>query len=411
MKIKESLQYEHCPSKYIYGMCEMFEGPIDKGIQPETTINLISDLGCGSMRVWMHAKNLVKRQADSNSISFIESAYREYKSYIALLKEKGIHHIVSMNHSYIFPLGFSGNEKSEAEIPVPGTKEYSDFLNLLSDTYELLASGFPEIPYWEIGNEVNLHRFLCKPNFPWENRPGENDYDESCCYTFEEKAQITADLCYYANRGVKRGNPNAYVVFPSPTPYWGYTQLAWWFGEVYKAIESGDFPRGLTPDTDTDNYFQVLAWHPYNFGGEKDIFVTGCNEVYDVCKAHGDDGKKVFFTEFGYHDFDFVKERNMTKTEADEMQASFFKTDFKAFLEELPFVESVHIFRLFDWVAGPGIEIDFGMFTSTVHEEGIVPKAKGLALYKLIQGEDADTDCLYRYAKPARQMINAQVRR
>ena len=398
MNVKESLNYTLTPQKNIYGMCEIFEGPVDKGISPEMTIDLISDLGCGSMRLWMHAKKIMRRNGNSNKIEFIPEQYDAYKSYIKRLHNKGIDHLVSMNHSYMYPVGFEGDEESESEIPLPGTQDYQDFMNLLTETYILFAKSFPEIIYWEIGNEVNLHRFISKPNVPKKNRPKESEYDEKYCYTFEEKAQITADLCYYANLGVKKGNPKAFTVFPSPTPYWGYTQLAGWFDMVYKAIESGDFPRGLDKDTNPDSYFQVLAWHPYNFSGDAKIFVGGCNEIYDVCKAHGDDGKKVFLTEFGYHDHDLMK-NGLSRKEADALQASYWKTDFKAFLEDLPYVESVHIFRLFDWVAGPGIEIDFGMFTSPKYEDGIVPKEKGLSFYKMINGENADTSCLYRYAK------------
>ena len=168
--------------------------------------------------------------------------------------------------------------------------------------------------------------------------------------------------------------------------------------QVYLTIESGKFPTGLEADTNPDNYFQILSWHPYNFGGDSSIFVNGCNEIYDVAIKHGDEGKKVFLTEFGYHDNDFIKQ-GMTRTEADEKQASFFKTDFLAFRKYLPYVETVHIFRLFDWTAGPGIEIDFGMFRSPMSEDGIVPKAKGLELFKLIKGENADAKKLYMYSR------------
>jgi hypothetical protein len=271
-------------------------------------------------------------------------------------------------------------------------------LNLIEDTYALLSAAFPEIIYWEVGNEVNLSRFMCKPLCSIHGKYGEKDYDPQYNYTFEEKAQITADICYYSNRGIKKGNPDAFVVLPAPTPYFGYTQLAWWFDQLYLAIESGKYPTGLPADTNPDYYFEILSWHPYNFSGDPSIFVGGCYEIYDVAIKHGDLGKKVFLTEFGYHDHDFMKD-GMSKEEADARQASFFKTDFEAFRKELPYIESVHIFRLFDWHAGPGIEIDFGMFTSPLDERGIVPKAKGLELFKLIKGEDADTTELYMYAK------------
>lgn len=99
--------------------------------------------------------------------------------------------------------------------------------------------------------------------------------------------------------------------------------------------------------------------------------------ILRIMQRHGDGGKKIFITEFGYHDSDFVVNRGMKKSEADGLQASFFPTDFEAF-RSCENIETVFIFRLYDWTAGPGIEIDFGLFTSPSSPKGIIPKAKGI---------------------------------
>ncbi len=398
MQAKKTLNYKIEPEKYLFGICELFEGAIDKQIAPEETLNLIRNMGFGSMRVWMHHKDLLVSDGN-DEISLNQDAVSRYHSYVNGLTERGISHIVSMNHSYLYPADFDGKRTAESEIPLPGSACYLKFLQMIERSYELVSREFPEIPYFEVGNEVNMHRFICKPNYPY-GKLTEKDYDERYCYTPVEKAQITADICYYARRGVKKGNPSAFVVLPAPTPYFGYTDCAAFLDKIYTAVESGKYPTGLPADTDADHYFEVLSWHPYNFGGDSKIFVDGCNEMYAVAQKHGDDGKKVFITEFGYHDFDFVDSgRCKNKQEADALQASFFKTDFAAFREQLPYVETVHIFRLYDWVAGPGIEIDFGLFTSPAETGEIRPKEKGKALFYLINGQDADIRKIMLYAK------------
>ena len=398
MEAKRTLGYKIEPQKYLYGIGEVFEGAIDDAVRPEQTQELIAAMGFQSMRLWMHHKKLF-RSDENDEIFFEEEALKRFHNYADALTERGVKHLVSMNHSYLYPAQFDGDRESECEVPLPKTACYLKFLQMIERSYELIAREFPEISYYEVGNEVNMHRFIAKPHFP-VGKISEREYDPQYCYTRREKAEITADICYYARRGIKKGNPNAFVVLPAPTPFFGYTDCAEFVEEIYLSIESGRFPTGLKADTDADHYFEVLAWHPYNFGGDSSIFVNGCNEIYAVAVKHGDLGKKVFITEFGYHDFDFVQSgRCKTKEEADALQASFLYTDFKAFREELPYVETVHIFRLYDWVAGPGIEIDFGLFTSPAQTGKIAPKEKGKAMYKIIRGEDADIEKICVYAK------------
>ena len=396
MQVKEGLGYTCDPDTYFYGICEEFEGSLDKGANPMTTIDLIDRLGAKSMRIWMHHKRLLQRKGVTDELEWKEDVFRRYRKYVEELTKRKIR-IVAMNHNYVFPKGFTGTPNSVPEMPEPGTQAYLDEMNMIARAYEMMAKEFPEIEYWECGNEVNMNSYLAKPGFS-SNNVKNSEYDERYCYTNLEKAEITADICYYSNLGVKRGNSKAYVVFPAPTPYRGYAEMAEFYEFVYRAVESGRFPRGLAPDTDPDHYFQVQCYHAYNFGGDASIIRDGAEMILRVMQRHGDGGKKIFITEFGYHDSDFVVNRGMKKPEADELQASFFPTDFEAF-RSCENIETVFIFRLYDWTAGPGIEIDFGLFTSPSSPKGIIPKAKGLKLYRLIRGEDADPAALYRYRK------------
>ena len=396
MKAKETLGYSCEPEKYLFGMCEEFEGSLDEGADPMTTIDLVDRIGARSMRIWMHHKRLLRRKENSSEIEWKRDAFLRYRKYVGELKDRGIR-IVAMNHSYLYPQGFTGNADSVCEIPLPGSETYFEMMQTISRSYEMLAREFPEILYWECGNEVNMNEYLAKPGYKASGCKN-GEYDPEFCYTNKEKAEIAADLCYYSSAGVKRGNPKALVVFPAPTPYRGYAEMCEFLEETYRAIESGQFPRGLTADTDPDDYFQVQCYHAYNFGGEAQILRDGIKQILNVMRRHGDGEKKIFITEFGYHDSDFVVHRGMTKAQADEVQASFFATDFEAF-RSCPNIETVFVFRLYEWLTGPGIEKDFGLFTSPASAEGIVPKAKALRLFHLFRKDGAQENILYKYRK------------
>ncbi|MDR3318146.1 MAG: hypothetical protein LBS99_01785 [Clostridiales bacterium] len=376
--------------KYLFGICEVFEGPIQPGITPDRTVDIIAALGCKSMRVWMHHRDLLELDREGKP-RLIPSKIVAYKALLKKLIDNGVTHLTGMNHCYLHPEGFEAS--SWNVIPLPDGDVYIPFLRLQTESCAILARAFPEIKFWEVGNEVNFDRFIAKPGYPDENPPPEGEYP-GLSYTEDEKAQITVDICYYSCKGVKVGNSKAKVVIPSPAG--GSERTAGFIEMIYKHIESGKFPRGSAAATDTDDYFHILSWHPYNFDGVSERLVDFYNEVYGVAERHGDGRKPVFITEFGYHDSDLVK-FGITQKESDERQAAYLLGDYER-LKGLKHLETVHYFRLFDWEDGPGIEKDFGLFTSPDNPAGLIPKAKGLALYKYFNGAAADIRKLYMHA-------------
>ncbi len=393
MEVKKSLKYGFDPDKYFAGIGEEFEGSLDDGADPEITIDLAASLGAKSMRIWMHHRRLLTLGA--NGLEWKENALRRYHGYVDEIVRRGMR-VVAMNHHYVQPRG-CGCTPDTMEIPLPGTRAYFDQMNIIEQAYAMIAKEFPGIGYFECGNEVNMNFYLPKPCAC--EKPIKNDeYDSDRYYTNVEKAEITADICYYSTLGVRKGNPDAFVVFPALTPYRGYAEAAEFMEYNYRAIESGKFPRGLKSDTNPDNYFQVHCWHAYNFGGDSSIIERGGKMLRTVMDRHGDAGKKIFITEFGYTDYDFMKVRGMTKEQADETTAGFLENDFKAF-RAIGGVETVFIFRLYDWLRGPGMETGFGLFTSPASDTGIAPKRRVLEIFRLFNGEGADAKMLYRYAK------------
>ena len=86
MQAKKTLNYKIEPEKYLFGICELFEGAIDKQIAPEETLNLIRNMGFGSMRVWMHHKDLLVSDGN-DEISLNQDAVSRYHSYVNGLTE------------------------------------------------------------------------------------------------------------------------------------------------------------------------------------------------------------------------------------------------------------------------------------------------------------------------------------
>ncbi|MDR1094341.1 MAG: hypothetical protein LBL66_09370, partial [Clostridiales bacterium] len=381
----------------LFGVCELFEGAVDAAVRPEQTVDLAAALGCKSMRVWLHHTDLLRVGA-GGAPEFIPEKLEFYRTLIERLWKKGVRRLTGMNHCYLYPPAFTARYGAVPfnVIPLPDGEFYAPFLSLLEAASELAARAFPEVAQWEPGNEVNFDRFIAKPGYPFENAPREGEGGAGLTYTEGEKAGICADLAFYAARGVRRANPAARIVLPSPAG--GAERTAAFIGAVYEKIESGAFPRGAAAaSVKPRDYFDILSYHPYNFDGQSRLLEAFYDGVQAVAAARGDGGRPVFVTEYGYHDGDLTK-FGLDAREADARQAAYLIGDYEIF-KRLEHVETVHYFRLFDWREGYGIETDFGLFSSPAAQTGIIPKAKGLALFKYFNGPSADIRPLYRFAK------------
>ncbi len=135
-------------------------------------------------------------------------------------------------------------------------------------------------------------------------------------FTLEQKAAITVDLLYYASKAIKETDPGDLRImgaiaglFCSPTDKF--------LGMIYGYIKNAN--DGVSDSsTNSDDYFQVVAWHPYNqlYDCKKDNIETFDNEwlqknieIHSIMEKYGDGGKDVFWTEFGINsdDEDCVK--------------------------------------------------------------------------------------------------------
>ena len=374
-----------------YGIGEMFSGAIDSAQTPEMVLNLTEAMGMTSFRMWMHNTSVLQR-GSGDTITLRSDRVAQYKDYISSLYSKGVTKIVAMSHYNLYPSDFNVSGDTLGVFPSPGSAYYADFMNMVEQSYYTLAETFNEIIYWEPSNEINVHNYCHKA--------------DGSQFTMLERANITTDLMFYANRGIKRANPNAKLVMPglvfdnSPT-----TGLVPFLEAVYSNINSANFPTAdETVSTCSNDYFDVLNWHPYNFNGDSGLdssFIVLNRAAYKVAYDNGDGDKNVIFSEFGYTT---TQSSQYTRTQYENMQAQYINQDMQNTLNLLPFVDSVIMFRLFDWeeaaiVTGNpnSIEIGFGLFTSANYGY-IRPKKICIELFKQINGQDADLSPIYQYS-------------
>ena len=163
--------------------------------------------------------------------------------------------------------------------------------------------------------------------------------------------------------------------------------------KIYSRIKSGKFWSD-----DTNDYFDLVAWHPYVFTNrdvpDRDLFLNvdepdqlwkSYNDAaYRVMKKYGDGDKQVLLTETGF-----------TDCGNPEWEARYAEYN-KKLLEiarDLPYVRTLHNFRLLNENAmlqrggieqnqiGGLTEVYFGIFTDP--EDGCRPRARARAIQEM----------------------------
>ena len=388
--------------KYFYGGAELASevGPKgdwrDEGVTMEWTSKTAGALGVNCQRVWMHLNTVIQRAETSNEMSLIQAECDRYHEYFARLKAEGVERILVMNHRYIYPYGYKAGTTATVPEPMKDPEIYKTWLEMYSECYRMLATEFPEIDFWECGNEFDLDSFMHKSDY--------NNDKMNSLYPQGEAAAITADLCYAAKKGVTSVDEYNFIVMPGMSQY---AQEVYFEG-IYNAIESKKYPTIETHAvTDPDEYFDIIAWHCYPLnakasGGDHEngmkLFEERGIALYDVAKRHNDGEKRVWITEIG------ITEASMGEVGTAETQAltaEYAMRMLDIVEEKMPFVETCFWFRYsncYSMNVSEG-ENNFGLFYSP---DDLVnrgkPKPAAIALYKRINGEDADISPLYWYS-------------
>ena len=319
--------------KYLFGMCYIAPSSPQKDRlnDYETVYRVLANMGVKSLRHWIHFHYVM-----TDPTTFREDRVAYQHALLAEAKKYGFQ-IIGMNHTNYIDGGFVGPKHKYQ--PWEGS-DYYKWLEDYETSWYTLAKEFPEITYWEIDNEINNPDFMRIYG------------DEDGYLPVEEMVAIGLDMMFYGSRGIHRANPDAITVMGSLTEPWGlgkamsktypgvgkvtYATNAEFLEMMYQAIESGAH-GSIYPD----DFFQVACWHPYywNSTPSDQYWIDENNKIYDVIKRHEGKDKKVFLTEIGWRSLE---------TRSNEEIAGRVNDLYRTVKANMPYVEAVHYFRMFD---------------------------------------------------------------
>ena len=354
-----------------YGVCYnpyWFYKEVDSNHDYEKGMQAINSLGARTVRHFIHLYDVLKDPYTVN-----EEALAVHRDIVEKAYENGIE-VIGQSHKHFN--GYKGDSIAVPERDMTEGSAYIEFLLSYEQSWYTMVREFPEITYWEIGNEWNHNPFL-KPLGYKEDGTGVP------AFTMYEKALISADLMYAATKGIRDGGNDGLIIAPSMAPVDGMDGVAMsdWLEYLYEAIETGKTYSGSTNPRD---FFEALSWHPY-MNSEPDIeWVENNNRLYQIAVDHGDAGIKVFLTEYGF--------RDGGNSRADATQAEWMVKAYELVRRYMPYVESLHYYRLFTDTSRS--EDLYGLIHQP--EDGFGPKAKGLA-YQEMAGGKGD---LYKFYMP-----------
>ena len=292
--------------------------------------------------------------------TFQEIAKDRLHSLFSALTLSGVEQVILQVGT--FPMdGVMGNV---APYPEPDDSEYLRFLDGIEAMAKMLAEEYPEVEYFQLGNLLNYNLFLHPLGWREENSPVDP-------FTLEEKAHIATDFMHRTMKGVRSAGSDAKIIMPaiSATEGFGSTAMTDFLDQIYQNIASGQHGS-----TEVEVFFDALAWHPVAEGEPDNNWVENNNKLYDVARQHQDQGRKVYLTEFGYD--------SKGEESTEKMHADWIAKAYELIKSQMPYVESMHYYRLFN----DGEEV-LGLINEP--RAGFAPNAKGLA-YQESAGGDQD---------------------
>lgn len=402
-----SLFTTSCKKKIVYnydnffGMCEVC-GELSNGVDYALTNDAIADkaaaMKCKSFRIWLSVGDLFIVD-DNDNLSIKQTSYQVMKDHCDKLYEAGVRNFCFMYTSFVYPKDYVPSTGYVVPDPVTEYKNYIRFLNLMGKAASLIAEYFPMATIIEPGNEPDFENSSCvhKNGYVFG---GDFDVNSPHLFTDEEKAAILDDICWYCKKYLKdTGHDKCKVAIPGLT---NLDTAPEFLSLMYDCIKSKGLPAGQKySDTNVDDYFDYLNWHPYTHGLDDEVnedWLDYQKEMYDAAVSHGDDGRPVIFTEFGQTDFGYQSGENLEMYQ--QKIAQTYIDGFNMTKQHLPMVETIFCFRMFTLVhqdisAG---ENNFGLFYNPDEVESLRCKAKpaAIAIAKYFNGDDYDVSVLDR---------------
>lgn len=382
-----------------YGICALTgeSGRADaRGLTADWTAKCIKGMNFKSMRFWITPDEIFEVQ-ENDELVIKPAGFNIQRNFVSKCCEAGIHNALCMLSSFITPYGVNYDNGYTVPDPDEDPDLYLRFLKIQGKMCAKLCELFPEFTIIEPGNEPDFDNATCihKDGFIWNG-----DYASNVNYLFSDtaKTNIIADMCWYIRKAAKEVNPNIKVTIP------GLTNLSHspkFLGKIYESIESRKLPFGEQySDTDPDNYFDVLNWHPYALNTEaghggaggagplEEKWIAFNKTMYQVAIDHGDNGKPVIFSELGWSTLETQGEDEI---KACQSIAKVAVEGAKTIRKELPWVESIYYFRLtniYPWMASAS-ESTFGLFYNPLDpEHNGAPRIQAKEIAKLINGDD-----------------------
>ncbi len=349
--------FKHVDKNKLFGMCyPAFMRYKTDAINFKNSFKLMNSLGVKTWRAWMHFPQFMKDPETrlDDQIETMNEILKEAEKY-------GIE-VTGMCHVWFNDGAYSASVMNR---DMQDGSNYRNFLINYEKSWEAVVNIFPNIKYWEIGNEWNIDPFLHPLNYEKSSLKS--------VFSFIEKANITTDMLYHGSKGIHKANPVAKTVLGGLAPDDGLEsgQLKNFLNQLYKNIKNGQWPSKIT-----DDYFQILAWHPYACKKPDTNWVRANNEIYDIAVKNGDAGKKVFFTELGFSE--------KGDPDKEKEYADWISKSYELVKNEMPYVETIHYFRLYEderadkdrksKVWGGIVEVYYGLFTEP--HNGLKPKTK-----------------------------------
>ncbi len=327
--------YDHNGMGYLNGLGEPLKNSNVQDFEQDKVIELMQSIGVKSTRVWF-GNEMFKNWSWTTPLDtyeldpYIVAGYTEI---INMQYNAGIKEITGMGWFAPVTASSTSTTGNEHFVPLPQDGEdYQIFLDAIYEIWYEMAKAFPQINIWEVGNETNNVDFIRHKTYHY--------------LSYKDMARVTTDIQYYARKGIKQANPKAIILTPGLAPvstvYNANTSVAGenittfnagmesvevFFKYMYGNIASGEFPYHnnskyvFAYDNNPDNYFDGLAWHPYDLGTlgyantidpypdsfDINLWIDANNACYKVMCDYGDADKGVWFTEFGVS----TRERNL----------------------------------------------------------------------------------------------------
>lgn len=336
--------------KYFYGVGYV-EDQMRNRVSVDQAVYLIKSLGCRSVRIW--------GECVSDSHTLVDWQVERLHDLIGQLQAADIQ-VIFLYYRFQSP----EMPGMTTFLPDRGTANYKVAMKNWEDLVTMLAKEFPEVKYWELGNEWN-HTGALNP-IGWNDAGTGRDP-----FTLKEKADISTDLIQITMKAVRSTGSNACMLLPSLAPSDGMDGIAMtqYLEYIYENIESGEWGSN-----DPRDFFDALNWHPYQVSDPDLEWVSNNNRIYNIAIEHGDGGIKTFLTEYGFPDGGNAR--------ADAEQAEWMVHAYKLIQEYMPYVESMHYYRMFtDTSRGADL---YGLLNQP--EDGFGPKNKGLRYQEMTGG-------------------------